>query len=126
MLTIYENQHATYEFRDSILYIIYKADHYIDYQAARKIVSDRLRIQSYKAFPIICDVSNVKGISSEAKEYLATYGSDLTKAVALISTKNTQLSLAEYFVTINKPSVPTKIFDNLEDAALFVKKPTKS
>ena len=126
MLTNYENQHATYEFRDSILYIVYKADHYIDYQAARNIVSDRLRIQSYKAFPIICDVSNIKGISSEAREYLATYGSDLTQAVALISSENTLLSLAEYFVTINKPSVPTKIFDNLEDAAHFVKKPTKS
>jgi len=125
MLTNYENHYALYEFHDSILYISYKADRYIDYQAARGIVNDRLRIQSYKACQIICDVSNVAEISTEAREYLASYGSTLATAVALISTADTLRNMANYFVTINKPTVPTKIFNNLEDAQNFLKKLNK-
>lgn len=121
MLTSYENHYALYEFHDSILYISYKADRYIDYHAARNIVNDRLRIQAYKTYPIICDVSNVTDISTEAREYLATYGSTLTSAVALISSADTLRSMAGYFVMINKPTVPTKIFNNLEDAQNFLK-----
>lgn len=122
MLTNFENHYVIYEFHDSILYISYKADRYIDYHAARGIVNDRLRIQAYKACPIICDVSNVTEISTEAREYLASYGSTLATAVALISSADTLRNMANYFVTINKPTVPTKIFDNLEDAQNFLKK----
>lgn len=125
MLTSYENNYATYDFHDTILYICYKEGRYIDYHAARRIVNDRLRTQAYKAYPIICDVSNVTEISTEAREYLASYGSTLAKAVALISSTDTLRNMAGYFVTINKPTVPTKIFDNLEAALQFLIKQSK-
>lgn len=121
MPTNYENEYAQYEYKDRLLYVRYKEGLYIDYNAACVIVDDRLKMQSYQASAIVCNVSHVDDVDSEAREYLATYGSNLAKAVALYSTTHTMRNLADYFVTINKPMVPTKIFDNLYEAEKFAK-----
>lgn len=121
MSITYENNFATYEFKNSLLYINYKEGQYIDYQAATTIVEDRLRFQSYKEYAILCDVSQVADISTEAREYLANYGSSMVTAVALISSTHTLHNMANYFVIINKPKIPTNIFDNLSEAEDFLK-----
>lgn len=122
MLTTYENDFASYKLRDSLLHISYKEGRYIDYDAATIIVEDRLRFQSYKAYAILCDVSLVQDISADAREYLADYGSSMVKAVALYSSAHTLRTLSNYFVAINKPKIPTNIFDNLTEAETFLKK----
>lgn len=115
----YENDFALYEVRDRLLYISYKEGLFIDYATARLIVDDRLMIQSYQSCAIVCDVSTIHDVDADAREYLATYGCNLAKAVAIYSATHTMRNLAAYFVSINKPMAPTKIFDNLEDAEEF-------
>lgn len=118
----YENDYVRYEFKDSLLYITYKDGLSIDYDAACIIVDDRLTIQSYRPHVIICNVSNLNHVDLDAREYLATYGSNLAKAVAMYSTTHTMRNLADSFVTIYKPIVPTEIFNNLEESESFAKK----
>ncbi|MEG0915732.1 MAG: hypothetical protein RSF68_01820 [Myroides sp.] len=121
MPTNYENDFATYEYKDQLLYVNYKERLYIDFEAACVIVDDRLKFQSYQSCAIVCNVSHVGDVDADAREYLATYGSNLAKAVAMYSTTHTMRNLADHFVTINKPMVPTKIFDNLPEAEKFAK-----
>lgn len=118
----YENEYANYEFKNSLLYVTYKDGLFIDYEAARIIVDDRLTIQSYRPHVIVCNVSNLDNVDLDAREYLATYGSNLAKAVALYSTTHTMKNLADSFVTIYRPIVPTKIFNTLEESESFAKK----
>lgn len=126
MLNYYENDYAVYELKASLLYITYKEGLYIDYEAAQTIVQDRLRFQSYTAYPVLCDVSQVSDISSDAREYLAIYGSTLTKIVALVSSSPTLFQWASYFISINQPKVSTRVFHNLEEAETFLKNDTTS
>ena len=85
----YENKYAGYKLRDRILYITFKKSLNITYDVARKLVQDRLRFQSFSNFDVICDISDVKSIHSEARTYLSTYGSNLLANVALVSTNIT-------------------------------------
>lgn len=121
MLHYYENDYAVYEIKESILYITYKEDLVIDYQAAQIIVHDRLSIQSYKSYLILCDVSSVRDITLEAREYLAIYGSTLTKAVALVSHSPSLSSLSKYFLIINQPTAITLLFSDTHSAETYLK-----
>ncbi|MBA5791567.1 hypothetical protein H1R17_10110 [Flavobacterium sp. xlx-214] len=118
--TTFENKYAHYELTNSYLKIIYKGGKYIDYAAAQAIVKDRLRIQSYKSLNILCDITSVEDISTEARDYLATFGSALIKSVALISTGSTLKHMATYFVAINKPKIPTRVFDTMSEAEHYI------
>jgi len=119
--TKFENNYALYELEDGYLKITYKGGTFIDYEAACTIVNDRLLIQSYKTLPILCDITLVEGISSDAKDYLANYGSTLIEWVAIVSTVPTLKHMASYFVTVNKPKIPTKIFDTITEAENYIK-----
>jgi hypothetical protein len=120
LTTKFENNYAYYEIKDFYLKITCKKAKYIDYRAARVLVSDRLRIQSYKAYHIICDISLIEGISLDARDYLATSGSLLIKSAALVSTRSTLKHFATYFIAINNPKAPTKVFDSIQDAEQYI------
>lgn len=120
MVTNYENDYAVYELKEDILKITFKPNILIDNNAARLIVKDRLRFQTYSDYFVICDISQIKRISARARKYLATNGSSLLKAVALISSENTSFALANYYIQINKPTVLTKVFKKVEQGEEFL------
>lgn len=116
----YENKYAVYQIRDYILYITYKKGLILNYAAARQIVHDRLSLQSYESYPVICNVSEVKNIDFEARGYLSIYGSILITIVALLSYNKTIYSMGRFYIEVNSPKVPTQIFNNLEEAEIFI------
>ncbi len=120
MVTNYENDYAVYELKEDILKITFKPNILIDNNAARLIVKDRLRFQTYSDYFVICDISQIKRINARARKYLATNGSSLLKAVALISSENTSFALANYYIQINKPTVLTKVFKKVEQGEEFL------
>lgn len=120
MVTNYENDYAVYELKEDILKITFKPNILIDNNAARLIVKDRLRFQTYSDYFVICDISQIKRINARARKYLATNGSSLLKAVALVSSENTSFALANYYIQINKPTVLTKVFKKVEQGEEFL------
>lgn len=120
MVTNYENDYAVYELKEDILKITFKPNILIDNNVARLIVKDRLRFQTYSDYFVICDISQIKRINARARKYLATNGSSLLKAVALISSENTSFALANYYIQINKPTVLTKVFKKVEQGEEFL------
>ncbi|MEO2061213.1 MAG: hypothetical protein ABGW76_14140 [Mesonia sp.] len=91
-----------------------------DLKAAKKIVDDRISLQKEKAYPILCDMSAINYPNIEAKKYLAFEGSLLIKAVAYIVAMDIPNHLLDFFIEINPPRVPTKIFYQRDKAIEYL------
>ena len=67
--------------------------------------------------PFLIDMSKVKTMSREAREFYA--GSEPTKsitAVAIVTSSSVGKAVANFFLLLSTPSLPTRMFTNYEDA----------
>jgi len=113
----FENCYATYSLVDNILCVYYKKDQLITLPAAKKIVSDRLRLQDHISLPVLCNISDFQYANYAARNYLAHTGSLLTQAVAIVCADIEQRSMSTYFIDVCVPSVPTRVF--LDEPSAF-------
>lgn len=75
-----------------------------------------------KKFPIMIDSRGIKSMSREAREHFSTKGRDpKTNAFGIIIGSPISRVLGNFYLGINKPSVPTRLFNNEEDALLWLK-----
>lgn len=116
----FENNYASFGLKKGILFFVYKEDVDIDLSAAIEIVTDRLRMQKGKSYPVLCDTRGVKSIDMNARRYLSTEGSVFIKAVALVSDNPLSHIFSEIYVKGNTPPIPTKIFDNETEAIKYL------
>lgn len=117
-----ENDFARFYFSGEYLYYIYKAGKTIDLAAAKQIVADRISFQEGKSYPVICFMQDVKYIDKAARDYLADKGSELVKAVAIISGSTARMHMINFYLTVNKPKVPTRMVANEEEAKQYLQK----
>jgi hypothetical protein len=69
-------------------------------------------------FPILIDSRGIKSMSYEARHHFSVRGRDTnTCAFAIIIGSTISRVLGNFYLGINKPTVPTRLFDN-EDAAI--------
>lgn len=117
-----ENEYATFHIENGVMYFTYKASDLINLAAAKKVVDDRLKLQNGISYPVICDARELKGMDKEARDYLAKQGSQLVSSVALIVTSAATKVMTNFYLTVNKPDVPTKLFTSASEALEFIKK----
>ena len=79
-----ENNLASFQLENGILYIIYKENITIRLLEAMEIVAQRLTLQQDKPYPILCNIKGVRDIARDASAYLAVEGTVLIKALALV------------------------------------------
>lgn len=116
----HENEFAQFWIQNDILYFEYKPNVVINLNAAQLVVADRLLVQNEKAYPVLCDIRGIMDSDKAARDYLAQSGSVLTKAVSLLGNDTVLLSIMSFYIKINKPRVPTKIFTNELAALAFL------
>lgn len=75
-----------------------------------------------KKFPLLVDARLVKSISKEARKHFAINGRD-TKVTSFAIMVKSPLSrvIGNFFMGLNKPSVPAKLFDNEAMAVEWLK-----
>ncbi|WP_348800138.1 DUF7793 family protein [Flavobacterium adhaerens] len=117
----YENNYARFWVSDDILFFEYKPNTIIDLKVAQCVVTDRIRFQNEKSFPVLCDVRGVISTEKAGRDYLAQSGSILTKAVGLLIHEKVILTISTFYLKISKPIVPTKIFTNQNEALVYLK-----
>lgn len=117
-------QYTIMTVKNGVLKIIFKAVK-INLKAARKIVSDRLKLQNEEALPVYCDIRNLQSVDIDAREYFAHLGSKLTEAVAIVAEEPYSAQLARIYIMASKPVVPTAIFTNQKDAYEFLNQSKK-
>ncbi len=122
MRNLIENDYTSYRFQEDVLHIVYHQGVSIDLNAAVQIVKDRLTLQEGQSFPILCDVRGIKEINKAARSYLAVEGSTLIKAVAVIVDPPVSEIMWEFYIRTSNPPIPTKSFEDFDEALLFLKK----
>lgn len=120
MRNYFENDYTSYRFLDGVLHIIYHQGVSIDLNAAVQIVKDRLFLHEGRDLPILCDIRGIKEINKSSRAYLAIEGSTLIKAVAVIVEPPVSEMLSEFYIRTSNPPIPTKSFENMDDALSFL------
>ena len=73
--------------------------------------------------PAMIDISDIKGMSREARSLYSGKESDkLFSAIALIVTSPISLVVGNFFLGINKPSIPIRIFSDKKKATRWLNK----
>src|ERR1700758_2121498 len=106
----------------SILYCVFSDNLEIDLNVAVHCVKERIDFSNNKSYCCLIDMRNLKFITKEAREYLATEGSKYVIAGALVTDSPLSNALANIFLLINKPPVPTKLFSSEKEALIWLKK----
>lgn len=73
-------------------------------------------------FPLMIDSRGIKSMTREARNQFSTKGREThTKAFAIIIDSSLSKVVGNFFMGINKPAVPTRLFDNEIEAEKWLK-----
>ncbi|WP_435138473.1 DUF7793 family protein [Formosa sp. A9] len=122
MIKYYENEYASYRFSNGILKVTYHEGVTVKYGTAVKVVRDRLQLQEGQWLAVLCDIRGIKEIDKPARAYLAVEGSSLIHAVAFLIDTPVSKMMTKFYVRTSKPLVPSQVFDDEQDALLFLNK----
>lgn len=120
MQNYFENDFTRYMLVDNIVHVIYKKGAIINLQASKRIVKDRLMFQEERAYPILCDIRQLRKVDKAARDYLALEGSLLIKALAFIIEPPVTDVMTRFYLMTNHPEIPTASFREVSKALAFL------
>lgn len=75
-----------------------------------------------KKYPILIDSRGIRSMSYEARKHFSVRGRDTkTNAFGIVIGSSISRVLGNFYLGINKPAVPTKLFDNEDEALEWLK-----
>lgn len=105
-----DNEYSKIELSNGIIIATWKAS-FIDLNIAKNAVSSRLSVTARQNYPVLIKMKSVKGSTKEARDFLSSEkGSDGVIAGAILVDSIVENMLATFFIYLNKPGIPTKIF----------------
>jgi hypothetical protein len=116
----FENEFAEFWVDNGVLYFIYKNNVKINLEAAKQIVSDRIKMQKGVSYPVFCDMRGIKETDKAARDYLAKEGSTLVKAVGVLIESPVTRIMANFYMSINQPTTPTRMFTDKSQALEYL------
>ena len=123
----FESEFLTLWIEDGILYGRYTKNLDMTLEIAKVCVESRIYFAKGRSYPVIVDMKGISSSTRDAREYMATIGSTLVSAAALITGSAINRALGNVFLKIDKPPIPTKLFSNDKKAKAwimqFVKEP---
>lgn len=112
---------------DGVLHIHIKADADFELKDAVLIVEAMGRIGGGKKYPVLIDAGEYAHIDKEVRAFSADAISNLyTKADAIVYHSFAQKLIADFYISHNKPVVPTKCFSNANDALDWLLRDSRS
>jgi hypothetical protein len=74
-------------------------------------------------FPLLIDARDIHSITREAREFFTTRGRDTNiNCMAVLIRSTISRVIGNFFMGINKPAVPTRLFESEKDAEKWLKK----
>lgn len=89
---------------------------------ATKNIEISIELIGDKERPLLIDMTTVKSMSRAARQEYATKGSEKPTAVALVSSSLASRIIANFFMGLNKPPVPTRVFNDFASAKKWIMK----
>ncbi|MDF2436169.1 MAG: hypothetical protein K0Q95_545 [Bacteroidota bacterium] len=117
-----EFEHSTISFDSSVIFIVFKKGAKMDVASAREMIVSAEKLSDKKPYLMFSDIRNHVEITPEARKVAA----DKKEAPLIIAnavlTDNVALKLtANFFVKINRPHFPVKLFTDRSKAMLWLK-----
>lgn len=106
---------------DGILEIRVKEDAEVDEAALLENFEATLPLTGGKKVPALLDCRRHFFISSEARALTAKLASDHRTAHAMVLSSLAIRLIANFYLNVNKPSQPTKVFTNYDEAVDWLK-----
>ena len=101
-----------------ILYSVYRDGCNIDLDTAKMLYRQRLDLTNGHTYPLFADIRRILYVSREARNFLATEQACMEiSAGALLIGSSVSRFMGNFFIKINKPPIPTKLFTD-KDAAI--------
>lgn len=116
-----ENQYGYLYLKDGVLYRFFNRKTTLDLEVAKQCLEDRKVLVGDKKYPVFYDLTNVKSITRQARQYLAH--PDFTANIvswAFYTKSPVMKKIIYFFMTINKPKVPVRSFIKVEEATLYL------
>jgi hypothetical protein len=118
---IFENEYYRCWIEDGIMYSRYKTKE-LDLNAAMECVKIRLVAAGDRDYPTLIDGRGVSNVTKEARDYFGSEeGSKRISASAIITQSVVGKFIGSFFLRINKPIVPLKIFNDPGEAVEWLK-----
>ena len=113
----FKNEYLEMWMEDGIVHAEYATNLIITYEIAKINVSARLEMSDNQTYPLFADVSKAKSMTKEARAYLSTPEAirGISAGAFLIKTQIEAL-LVNAWLSLYKPSVPTKLFTEKDKA----------
>jgi hypothetical protein len=90
---------------------------------AQAMIATRLKVCNGTPFPFFADVTRVKSIDREAREEFSKGdGIAMMPACALLIKSPVNQILGNFFMFVNKPLIPTRLFTSQQDAFEWLEK----
>jgi len=94
----------------------------VDLEVAKEEIAAYAVLCKYEARPLLVDIRNVKSVTGEARSHLAgEEGAKVTRAVALLIGSPLSRIMGNFFLGLNKPSFPSKLFTSEEEALIWLR-----
>ncbi|MBL0048066.1 MAG: hypothetical protein IPP32_08240 [Bacteroidetes bacterium] len=114
------DNYAVFLRSDNIIQVQIKDDFDCDVKDAQNILNCIKKLSNGKKYPLLAIYSDFNSFSKEANALVAKH--KLTLADALVTNNNFGLKLmAKFYLKINKPVRPTRIFNEVETALVWLK-----
>jgi hypothetical protein len=117
-----ENEFVKFWIEGDIMYGQYKPNITIDLDAAKKIAQDRLALAAGKDYPFMGYMEGVSSATKEARDFFSRGdGIKHMKKLALLTNSPISRMIGNFFLTISKPAVPTRLFKGKDDAMKWLR-----
>ena len=113
---IRENAYISWFVEDGILFLIVKETDIFDLHMAKVCVKSLEEFTEYKPYPCLMSVLKINGISKEARDYFANEGDGHILANAMLIKSPIMKMISNFYIMVNKPRKPTKLFTDKERA----------
>lgn len=120
MSLIYRGKYSDFWISDGILYFEYHNIPLLDLKIAKTIVGERLEFQGGKSYPILCKTRGIHDANKAARDFLASQGSTLAIAVAVVEERMVAQNMLELYLKRNLPLIPTQVFNEEYNAKQFL------
>jgi hypothetical protein len=115
--------YAENQLKDGIIYTRVNPDFFITLEIAKIIIQERYKLNNGISYPILVDISGVKGATKEARMYIASEeGSRYLKARAVLVKSKLQVIAVNFYINFDKPSIDTRLFFEEKEAVQWLEK----
>jgi hypothetical protein len=106
---------------DGIIQCLFSSGLVITEEIATSIVRERIRISEGGTYPGLIDTTPMRYITQEARAYLAKGdGIRCLSAGAFLINSKVQAIFVNFFLMINKPAIPAKLFTDRKKAIFWL------